>query len=361
MAPPPPSRDAANDLSPNSSSFLSSTSNPNPVAAGSVRRNLFSAHLSRRPASGAQPQAQTTSQPRRHESQSQNQGHQYGSSLPRPRGHQRSVSTPSLSPSPSRSSPFHDTADNGNSSTFIPHPIPQFSPPHRAALVDGYDPTISPHRPLSPRSSAALFPNQSIVALNPLTGRPVLPKIPVLPGRLRLSDSDDGLGDEHAMNGGDEEEDGDEHDDAHQHDFSDDDDFHDHVAQSHPRVAAGRRARGHDAYGQPSSHITRGDHEHVAAMATEAEVEADEERRDRERIERLLREMMARQRARAKGKVSTSAAVDEDEELERDELMGLIMGSLRREVARAEEESWMFGESLGMGGTAGRDEVGVYE
>ncbi|KIW26692.1 uncharacterized protein PV07_06505 [Cladophialophora immunda] len=356
----PSSHDTA-DLSPNSSSFLSSTSHP--VTAGSVRRNLFSAHLSRRPASGAQSQSQSNSQARRHESQSQTQGQQqYGSNLPRLRGHQRSVSTPSLSPSPPRSSPFHDPANNGTSSAFVPPPIPQLSPPHRAALVDGYDPTISPHRPLSPRSSASLFPNQSIVALNPLTGRPVLPKLPVLPGRLRLTDSDDGLGEEQGGDGGDEE-DAEELGNAQDHGFSEDD-FHNPAVQSDTRRTGRRGAQRHVAYDDYPSHISRADHEHAAVMAAAAaaaEAEADEERRDRERIERLLREMMARQRARAKGKVSTSTAVDEDEEAEKDELMGLIMGSLRREVARAEEEAWMFGESLGMGAMAGRDEVGVYD
>ncbi|OAP56670.1 hypothetical protein AYL99_08782 [Fonsecaea erecta] len=182
--------------------------------------------------------------------------------------------------------------------------------------------------------------------------------MPVLPGRLRLSDSDDGLGEEHGEDWRDDEEDEeeddtDELDDARQRGFSDGD-FHRAAVPSHARRTGRRGARGgHDAYDPPAA-----DHEHAAA----AEAEADEERRDRERIERLLRDMMARQRARAKGKASASAAaMDEDDEAEKDELMGLIMGSLRREVAKAEDEAWMFGESLGLGGRAGRDEVGVYD
>jgi hypothetical protein len=113
----------------------------------------------------------------------------------------------------------------------------------------------------------------------------------------------------------------------------------------------------------------------MAAARAQAEAvaldELDSERRDRERIERLLRDMMSRQRARAKGKSAASSTVaaaaaedeDEDEEAqeEKEELMGLIMGSLRREVGRAEEEGWMFGESPGMGAMVGRDEVGVYD
>lgn len=160
-----------------------------------------------------------------------------------------------------------------------------------------------------------------------------------------------------------------------------------------------------------------------AAAEDEASLEADEERRDRERIERLLREMMARQRARAKvntNKISSStvgdgppssssaamvssgvkkrgtlrqhhlaasqrrrhidmedddndgedvyAAADadsEESEAEREELMSLITASLRREVVRAEDEGWMFGDSgMGMGmGWHGREEglIGGYD
>lgn len=166
------------------------------------------------------------------------------------------------------------------------------------------------------------------------------------------------------------------------------------------------------------------------AAEDEVSLEADEERRDRERIERLLREMMARQRARAKmgahkltpshvgdGPPSSSSAAnvsngvkkhgtlrgtqqqhgrsrryrnpslmeneddkhsdDDDEvyaaedadseesEAEREELMGLITASLRREVARAEDEGWMYGDSgMGVGmGWDGREEglVGGYD
>lgn len=91
--------------------------------------------------------------------------------------------------------------------------------------------------------------------------------------------------------------------------------------------------------------------------------ETDAEQRDRERIERLLAEMMARQRARAKGKEAGDVTAgrtrrtavgrheeDDDEEDdvaegERQELMGLIMASLRRNVAVAEDEGWMYGDA----------------
>ncbi len=63
---PAPSRDPV-DYSPTTSSFLSAASSA--ITSGPVRRNLFSTHLSRRPASGAQPPQldgphdQQTSQP----------------------------------------------------------------------------------------------------------------------------------------------------------------------------------------------------------------------------------------------------------------------------------------------------------
>lgn len=257
-----------------------------------------------------------------------------------------------------------------------------------AADAYDYDPTVSPNRPLSPRSREALFPNSSIIALNPVTGRPILPHLPVLPGRLRLTD-EDGVPEHEEQ--GDEDPDG--------------------------TPDAGIRHHHH--------HPSDPDMIHAAAAAEdEVSLEADEERRDRERIERMLREMMARQRARAKlgthksssssvaadGPASASGngvkrrggrrlhhgrrhrhmsplqrgdgrehdpddddddvhayTADEDDsegsEAEREELMGLITASLRREVARAEDEGWMYGDG-GLGvGADGREEglVGGYE
>lgn len=265
-----------------------------------------------------------------------------------------------------------------NSPVFA-HPLlqPTQSPP-RTSLLDTYDPTVSPNRPLSPRSTATLFPNSSIIAVNPLTGRPVLPHLPVLPGRLKLSDSDD---------------------------------------EGLEVVETGRT--GEPEHGDPSrsyesythSPTADADYAHQAAMAAaaaeaEAEAEADEERRTRERIERMLKDMMARQRARVK---HTSPAatnipappprrsricrraqartrlqrqpspdidpdlevdptgyrmehrddeahsptypepdVDAESDAEKEELMSLITASLRKEVTRADEEAWMFGDPGGI-------------
>lgn len=320
------------------------------------------------------------------------------------------------------------------------------------AAADSYDPTISPNRPLSPRSRETLFPNSSVIALNPVTGRPILPHLPVLPGRLRLSDEDGGAQrGEHDDEGGDED-----HEDAGASQ-SPDGGFHrshhltyteqDHNDNTHGGAqpqhffTQSRTPSEHPSY--RLEHHQHRRHQHVpadpdpdpdhadqstaammrAAAEDEAALEADEERRDRERIERLLREMMARQRARAKVSTNNASSTvrdsppssssvamassgvkkrgtlrgqhrlaggrrhrhidmdnddnddayagadadSEESEAEREELMGLITASLRREVVRAEDEGWMYGDS-GMGtgtgmGWDGREEglVGGYD
>ncbi|KAK5064955.1 hypothetical protein LTR84_000789 [Exophiala bonariae] len=440
----PPARVPSQQLNSLSGSPTTGTANTNNTTnnTASVRRSLFSAHLSRRPASGSQSSSQGSStqphlQPNQHPTAPDQEPSQHR--LPRPTHatnapapghappptvsqiqaasrryqHQRSVSTPSLSPSPPRLSPFHNlppAAAFGHNVVDITTGGPPFAPTpprHMTAAADtyDYDPTISPNRPLSPRSRETLFPNSSIIAVNPVTGRPILPHLPVLPGRLRLSDEDGGA---------DHEDEGDEDPEG--------------------TPDAGIHHRRHHRH-QPSDPDMIHTQSSTAAMMhaaaeDEASLEADEERRDRERIERMLREMMARQRARAKlgtthkpsstnmvgdGPPSGSSAVnvssggvrkrsthqhhgrgqrhrhmsplengggdehdDEDHELyaaedadseeseaEREELMGLITASLRREVARAEDEGWMYGDSgMGVGGGwDGREEglVGGYE
>ncbi|KAK7890388.1 hypothetical protein LTR67_008274 [Exophiala xenobiotica] len=331
----------------------------------SVRRNLFSGHITRRPAQGDMDQ-EPQSQPHPH---------------PHPgRIHQRSVSTPSLSPSPAQSSPFNaNTNRSPPNNPLFSHPLlqPRASPTPGAFEDTTYDPSISPNRPLSPRSSAALFPNASIIAVNPLTGRPVLPHIPILPGRLRLTDSD-GEGQIADLTGG----------------------------------GAERRDEGYGAqrntYPPSPSVAGAADYAHLAAA------EADQEREERESFDRDLRDKLARHRVRLQRKASASASVrmpdtqhmhthtrvgqrgahrtqlklrqdsspdveidpgaykddkddhshshnrsppmytgrdrDEDElNAEKDELLSLLMTKLREEVARAEDEAWMFGDSMGFG------------
>ncbi|KAK4938574.1 hypothetical protein LTR10_021005 [Elasticomyces elasticus] len=373
-----PSSRVPPEVSPTTSSFLSATG---PTTA-SVRRNLFSGHLSRRPVSrpGSQDEAQmppSVAQP---------------PPPPSRRIHQRSVSTPSLSPSPPRLTPSNNYQLGNGAPPVFAHPLlqPTQSPP-RNSFLDTYDPTVSPNRPLSPGSTATLFPNSSIIAVNPLTGKPVLPHLPVLPGRLKLTDSDDeGL---------------------------------EIIEPGQPREA--RAGDGHPSRYDSYSHSPSADadYAHQAAMAAaaaeaEAEAEADEERRARERIERMLKDMMARQRAKVKNKspasnipaphhhsrisrraqaqaqnqmrtrvrheptpdmdadeidpagyhvefgdeenhspIYTGPDIDAESDAEKEELMGLITASLRREVARADEEAWMFGgfDGVGVGGELGFD------
>lgn len=458
----PPSRVPSQQLQ--QPSYLSGS--PTATTVPSVRRNLFSAHLSRRPASGSHSSSQGSS------TQQHTQSNQPNAEQPAPAvhhggagdeqepshhhmprmthamagpptvsqvhaasrryQHQRSVSTPSLSPSPPRPSPFHNlpptaTFNHNAATVTAPPPFAPTPPRHMTAATDTYDPTISPNRPLSPRSRENLFPNSSVIAINPVTGRPILPHLPVLPGRLRLTD-EDGV----AQQAGQDVGHGDDDNEAAGASRSPDDGFHPHHHlnyteqdhNDHPHSGAQpqhfytqtRAYPDHPSYHHqhiPSDPDMNHPHPSTPAMMRaaaedEASLEADEERRDRERIERLLREMMGRQRARAKvsSNKSSSSTVgndppssssasmamasngvkkrgtlrgqqhdvyaagegdgdSEDSEAEREELMGLITASLRREVARAEDEGWMYGDGgMGIGtGWDGREEglVGGYD
>ncbi|KAL6249003.1 hypothetical protein RBB50_004066 [Rhinocladiella similis] len=348
-------------------------SRPAPDLSPSVRRNLFSGHISRRPASGEmdhhhhhhqQPQQQQPHQQRQPQVQSR-------------RLHQRSVSTPSLSPSPARSSPFNANINDSpptNNALFSHSLLP--SPPPHAPFQDTYDPTISPNRPVSPRSSASIFPNSSIVALNPLTGRPALPHIPVLPGHLRLTDSDD-----------------DDDDDEKAAQIEDPSSHRQHHHQSQ------NLGQSEGAYAAAHSQHDGADYAHI-----------DEDYEERAAFERDLRDRLARHRARlqrraAHGAVSVAAnnqhvhthpsrlssrrahrttklvsqhdgspdievssggyheqdehaapqpyaardrdrdEEEEDQAVEKGALLSLLMTKLREEVARAEDEAWVFGDT----------------
>jgi len=221
-------------------------------------------------------------------------------------------------------------------------------------MNDIYDPTVSPHHPLSPTTSAALFPSSSIIALHPITGRPILPNLPSLPGRLKLdADEGDDTGDEE-----NDEEDGD-HSDG------------DEEETRGPRNT--HRGPGGVEYSDMVDNDDRSvsspyakEHYPTPSVAAEYIADAGE---DSERIDRMLSEMMKRQRQRAKGKDarrykgrSGGRRGSEDvAESEKEELMGLIMATLRKEVAMADEEAWIYGDfGVGQGGL-GREEVGVYE
>ncbi|MBE7181112.1 MAG: hypothetical protein INR71_07885 [Terriglobus roseus] len=304
-----------------------------------MRRNLFSAHLSRRPASSQSTASQPNSQ----------------SQVPSQR--------PPLPPSQNRNiSPFASP----------PRLTPTHLPP---SFNDAYDPTVSPHRSLSPRTAATLFPASSIIALNPTTGRPILPTLPALPARLRLSDSDDEP----------EEEGDDEHDD----DLAANDDSHYHQHEIHGSTA---HHSADASYLHPADPYAPSGQQHSQAAgvpnqqrsttyATEGAVLTSGSPSASAQHDALVADLMARYRARQqhhhprrqRRTAAAAAAVgrtrarrmqragaemlerehddeeeddeqDEEAEEERAELMAHLMGRLRREVARADEEGWMFGE-----------------
>lgn len=252
--------------------------------------------------------------------------------------------------------------------------------PHRSRMLHAsshqasvYEPRLSPTRSQSPaKASSYHSAAQSIVALDPATGRPQLPIMPQLPPKMR-EDSDE------------EEEQADEGEE-------------DHNALDDPSMAW-RRAQGHHSHdldlhssslvGLPSQQARLHDLIDTAASGSEY--------RDYEKIESILSEMQSQQKARARtaatlpapdgsldtpsdpgvsartrGKArattrsqarsstsdySTRGSQDQDHNAPRtggvgatlkpedkDELLGLIMMSLRKRLQQADEDAWMFGD-----------------
>lgn len=144
----------------------------------------------------------------------------------------------------------------------------------------------------------------------------MLPSIPTLPPRLRLTDSDN------------------------PEEASDGEDGHDGQSLYHSQSPT--------AQAQYNLH--------------RCQDEEAEERLGRERIERMLQEMMLKQRQRGKGNGASIRRKDEDgvEDEETAELMGLIMASLRKKVSQAEEEAWMYGDTSGVEGVPG-EELGGFD
>lgn len=288
---------------------------PAPYPASSVRRNLFSTHLSRRPASSqsqSQLQTQTTQDPSRPDSATSNVAQQVTAS------HQSSQ-IPSFPQSPR----MQDLNNYYNSD--LPNP---FSPAPMSK---------SNTNPPSSCTASTIFPANSIVAIHPVTGRPVLPSLPTLPAHLRLStDSSDP----------------------------------DNPGSPSNEEDAATTAAGATDYPHSSSYWAAID---------------EQERADKARIEKSLVEMMYRQRKRSQqaaqqqqnqhqqasssshrrtrpgggGKDRDAMMGDELHHgghggmapLESEELMGLVTASLRKKVGLLEEEMWMFEGGSAGGGT----------
>lgn len=175
----------------------------------------------------------------------------------------------------------------------------------------------------------------------------MLPTLPTLPARLRLSDSDD-------------EEDEDVEDER--------DEDHDAADARHPQ-ADYLAYTSHHHLAQPSTH-----HSHGPTLPTaqhHPHPYSDELPAAPTHFDAVLTDLMSRYRARKQARTSDTPAQasntpqpsrhhqqqrrqgggrqpdpheDEEAEEERAELMAHLMGKLRKEVLRAEEEGWMFGE-----------------
>ena len=255
---------------------------------------------------------------------------------------------------------------------------PFASPPHlpptqlHPSFGDVYDPTISPNHPLSPSTSASVFPSGGVVAVHPVTGRPLLPTLPTLPARLRLSEEDED--DEDAEEDQDDDEEG-------QH--------HDPFAAAHKSSTARYHGNG-DGHGAPFATDPQDD-------------EADLARYERERFDSVVNDLMNRYRSRrhrqdhsshsssqshslrgkgthkpttaataatANARVRAAAtALNAPEEYtlesleateENTELMSHLMAKLRQEVVTLQDEGWMFGEaSVDRGGEGEGDGEGA--
>lgn len=347
-----------------SPTYSLSSNHVQPSIPTSIRRNLFAGHLSKRPNASTSHGPLSPSSLGREEIQAQS-GIFPTSSLPQPG---------------SRSIGYQDIYDTSQ---------------------------------ISSTAQAALARDNSIVAVNPATGRPILPHIPVLPARLHLGEE----------NMEDEDEDEDEDMEGGPDSFA------------HPGYVRSPAIHNHlnlqtDFDLDLDHEMDSSELERLGAYSQAElglnnflDLNSEDSRRERERIEHLLAEMQARQRARARTVIdppvsSLSMAADLSfpsapratsrstlksshqptttrtrsrrgesptkvdhsraqalltapggigpsiDPAEKDELMGLIMTSLRRKLHTAEEEGWMYGGADGLGGIGvgvGGDDMGGYD
>ncbi|KAK6370720.1 hypothetical protein LTR64_005964 [Lithohypha guttulata] len=291
-----------------------------------LRRNLFSSHLSRRPA-GTIPNASTDRMP----------------------------------------DPFQAM---GSTSHNVPAEFYQL-PDQQRPLSNVYAPRLPPTRSLSPTKSQLYSnTNASIITLDPTTGRPQLPAIPKLPSRLPE---------------GDEEEEGEDEEDT---DDEDDPDEH-AVGWRRMKSLERANASQHDL-DLHSSSLIGGLSSRQTRLHELIDTSADgNDYRDYEKIESILSEMQSQQRAKArtavlpdsssslsletppengvsartrgKARITTKGQAEQRHNkagslprmggvgatlnsADKDELLGLIMTSLSKRVQEADEEAWMFGD-----------------
>lgn len=341
-----------------SPTFALSRPTPNPDVPPSLRRNLFSSHLSRRPTAPF-PNASTNRMPDPFQSMSSADQH----------------AQPDLYQVQSR------------------HNQPVSHSQH-----ENYQSRSSPTRSLSPaKMQTHVTSASSIVALDPATGRPQLPIIPQLPLRMP-----EGSEEEDEVDG--------------EVDVDNDDGPEDEHTLAWRRMKAFEKANtsqheldlhSSSLIGPISSQQSRL-HELIDASTGAGDY------RDFEKIESILSEMQSQQKARAraaiipeslsslsldtasesgvsartrgKARAITRSQIEQNKSsksgnhvrvggvgatlspADKDELLGLIMTSLSRRVVEADEEAWMFGDERttangvsvsGSFNLAPRDELGV--
>ena len=249
-----------------------SETSPTPQARpedSSVRRNLFSAHLTRR----------------RIPSQSSN-----------------NIPPPTQIPPQTHFPPTNYAAPT------LPPPGPTILP--RSPFVEDLNTFYEPEttNPISPT-------HNSIIALNPTTGRPLLPNLPTLPPHLRLSSADTSS-------------------DPHGEHYAED---HDPLHHNHHNPDPTQNTTLHDS---PTPHPSS---PNPTALSNNL-------------VALYYRHLRQRRTATKQKPTPTwppaveDAAGEKALEGEEEELMALLTGSLRKKVAAAEEERWMF---EGGGGTSG--------
>lgn len=341
-----------------SPTFALSRPAPNPDVPPSLRRNLFSSHLSRRPTAPF-PNASTDRMPDPFQSMNSASQHAQADLYQAPPRHNQPTS--------------HNQHEN-------------------------YQSRSSPTRSLSPtKTQTYTISNSSIVALDPATGRPQLPIIPQLPSRMPEGSEEEDEADGEAN-------------------IDDDDGPEDEHTLAWRRMKAFEKANtsqheldlhSSSLIGPISSQQSRL-HDLIDASAGGGDY------RDFEKIESILSEMQSQQKARAraaiipdswsslsldtpsesgisartrgKARAITRSQVEQNRSsksenhmrvggvgatlppADKDELLGLIMTSLSRRVLEADEEAWMFGDERttangvsvsGSFNLAPRDELGV--
>ena len=305
----------------------------NNASTSSVRRNLFSTHLSQRPASSrSQPSPQSNSQP------------------------------PVRLPSQPQAT---NASTQTNNHTFAPPLFFDGSHSPQRQSSNPFSPSHSPNH-----NTPTLYPSSSIIALHPVTGRPILPTIPTLPSHLRLSSADSnseppdpGDPDTHYDTGqhpsdkaptatdnywlSTEESDRADAEriekslvemyyrqrQKHRHQQHDQDHYHaSSSSSSHKNIASSMSQK-------PQSHdlgITTHGHSHSHTISSGPQFDNHETGLDEEVPEHISHFMSGDREA---------------DKMETDELMNLIMTSLRKRLTELDEERWMF--------EGGSHEVGV--